>query len=70
MAPKDPINSERGKTFAPGEQADGSINVMTEDEAAIALGQREADEDAFDGMLEGDDVDDLSDLDDEDEFAE
>lgn len=63
--PKDPINGERGDTFAPGQQADGSINSMTEDEAAAALGRREADEAAFDGMLEGDDVDDLSDLDDE-----
>lgn len=65
MAPKDPINGERERTFAPGEQADGSINAMTEDEAAAAIGVREADEDAFDGELEGDDPDDLSDLDDE-----
>lgn len=74
MAPKDPINGERGKTFAPGELADGSVVTMTEDEAAVALGRREADEEAFGQMLDGDDfeddVDDLSDLDDEDEFAE
>ncbi len=77
MAPKDPINGERGKTFAPGELADGSVVTMTEDEAAVALGQREADEAAFDSMLDRhdeddfeDDLDDLSDLDDEDEFAE
>lgn len=73
MAPRDPLNGERERTFAPGEQADGSIVSMTEDEAAVALGQREADEQAFGQMLDGDDFedeDDISDLDDEDEFAE
>lgn len=73
MAPKDPINGERGKTFAPGEDADGTVTTMTEDEAAVALGQRQADEAAFGQVLDGDDfedVDDIDDLDDEDEFAE
>lgn len=70
MAPKDPISGERGKTYAPGEQEDGSIVSMTDDEAAAALGEREADEKAFGLMLDGDDFedeDDISDLEDTDD---
>ena len=50
-----------------GQMSDGSILAMTPDEAAAALGQREADEEAFGAMLDGEDIDDISDLDDDDE---
>lgn len=68
MPPKDPISSSReNDNWAPGQLADGSILAMTPDEAAAALGQREADEEAFGAMLDGEDIDDISDLDDDDE---
>ena len=40
---------------------------MTPDEAAAALGEREAYEQAFDAMLDDDDIDDISDLEDDDD---
>lgn len=61
--PKDPIRGERDEDrWGIGERSDGSINVMTEDEALRALGQREADEEAFDAEMDGVDQDDFSDL--------
>lgn len=66
MPPKDQISGSReNDNWAPGQLADGSIPVMTPDEAAAALGEREAYEQAFDAMLDDDDIDDISDLDDE-----
>lgn len=58
------ISTPRGKDeWAPGQRADGSIIVMTPDEALKAIGERNAYEDAFGDML--DNADDISDLDDD-----
>lgn len=48
-----------------GQMSDGSINSMTLEEASIAKAERDAFETAFQRMLDGDDPDDLSDLDNE-----
>lgn len=55
--------------IAPGSNADGAVVSMTLDEAAVSIGRRDADEEAFAELL-GDetaieDLDDVSDLDDE-----
>lgn len=49
--------------IAPGSDEGGKVVMLTPDEAAKLLGQRDADEEAFDELL---DPDDLSDLEDDD----
>lgn len=58
----DPKDVDGKSKWAPGEMADGSIDVMSEKEAAASKVDRDADEEAFDRLIE--DEDDLSDLDD------
>ena len=48
-----------------GQQADGSIDVMTEEEARAAIARRDAEDEAWSGMMDGEDLDDISDLNDE-----
>lgn len=68
MDPRDPIEGARGDDrWGIGERSDGSVDVMTEDEALRALGQREADEEAFDAEQDGVDQDEFSDLEGEDD---
>ena len=50
--------------FAPG-AVDGKVAMLTPDEAAQLLGEREADEEAFDEMLDPEDAG-FPDLDDDD----
>lgn len=65
----DPKDVDGKSQWAPGELADGSISVMTPEEARAAIIQRDADEASIDRLLDGDgeeeDLDDISDLDDE-----
>lgn len=60
--------------LAPGAGADGMPKMLTLDEAAQAIGERDADEEAFAKLLPGydadldeEDLDDVSDLDDDEE---
>jgi len=48
-----------------GQQADGSINVMTEEQAREAMVRRDAEDEAWSSMMDGEDLDDISDLNDE-----
>lgn len=67
--PKDPIASSReSDNYGIGQMDDGRIDVMTPDEAAAAVGERDAYDEAFDDEDEfEEDLDDVSDLDDEGE---
>jgi hypothetical protein len=56
--PKDRFGNYRD--WAIGEMADGSINIMTVEEARVAIAERDAFERAFDALWDGSDVDDLS----------
>lgn len=59
----DEIEDTEGKSkWAPGEMADGTIPVLTPDEAAKLIGERNADEEAFNALL-GEDEPDLSTVD-------
>jgi hypothetical protein len=60
MAPKNPLREN--DHWGVGERADGSINVMTEDEARIARMKRDAEDEVFGASIEGEDPDDISDL--------
>lgn len=62
----DPKDTEGKSKWAPGQNADGSISIHTPEEAAKLVGERDADEEAFEDMLSGLDAesDDFSDLDD------
>lgn len=65
--PRDPIDGPReDDRWGVGETADGEVDVMTVDEALKRLGQRQADEEAFDaeqdGETPGEIDDDFSDL--------
>lgn len=46
--------------FAPGQNADGTIDVMTEEAARVGLLQRNADEKAFNELLAGKNIPDES----------
>lgn len=60
--PKSAINSGRGDdNWAPGQKADGAINIMTPEEALKSIGERDADEAALSEAFG--DEDDISDLD-------
>lgn len=48
--------------WAPGQMTDGSISILTPDEAAAAIGERDADEEAFNALL-GDDGEESLELD-------
>jgi hypothetical protein len=58
MAPKDPINTEREQdNWGIGQQADGSIKMMTIEEARLAAITRDAEEKAYgDLVMPGEDV--------------
>jgi hypothetical protein len=61
LSPKD-RKPEDADDFGPGMRTDGSVNVMTVEQAAIARAERDAGDAVFDEVLDGED--DLSDLDD------
>jgi hypothetical protein len=52
------MNSDKAK-WAPGEMADGSISIMTPEEASRSIADRDAEEEAFESVLGGDSDDDL-----------
>lgn len=53
-----------GDDWAVGEMTDGTVDSMTEDEARLAAAERDAYDAAFDELLDDDEEDDFSDLDD------
>lgn len=54
---KDPINTEReDDKWGVGQQADGSINVMTVEEARANKIQRDAEERAFGALVDPEDL--------------
>lgn len=62
------IDTERAEdNWGPGERADGTFNMIPDDKFAESVAERDADESAFNAMLDGIDPvdDDLSDLEDE-----
>jgi hypothetical protein len=47
----DPQDTEGKSKWAPGQMADGSISIFTPDEAAKLMGERDADEEAFNDVM-------------------
>jgi len=47
----DPEDTEGKSKWAPGQMADGSISIFTQDEAAKLVGERNADEEAFNDLM-------------------
>lgn len=70
MTPEKDIDGK--SKFAPGQNADGTISMMTVEQARESRIQRDADETAFEGLLdENDYLDDVEALeDDDDEFSD
>jgi hypothetical protein len=65
------IDQPRGNDdWGVGQMADGTIDVIPDDKFAESVAERDADESAFNAMLEGVDLDDddLSDLEDDYDF--
>lgn len=65
------IDQPRGKDdWGVGQMADGTIDVIPDDKFSESVAERDADESAFNAMLEGVDLDDddLSDLEDDYDF--
>jgi hypothetical protein len=56
------LSPKERKNVEDADGADGSVNVMTPEQATIARVERDAEDAAFDEVLDGED--DLSDLDD------
>lgn len=63
---KDVEGDRPADDFAPG-AVDGKIVMLTPDEAAKLIGDRDAEEEAFNAQLFGDDVEDLDDVSDLDD---
>ena len=62
---KKPQDVRKDDNWGVGQMADGSINIMTEDEAIKARAARDAEDEAFSVEMTDEDLDDISDLDDD-----
>ncbi len=54
--PSDPVD------FGPGMKEDGTVNVMTPEEASVARAARDEEDSTFADLLEPDDLSDLDEL--------
>jgi hypothetical protein len=63
---KKPLSTPRGDdNWGPGQRADGSINVMTPEQARLAVAERDAYDQEFETALQPEEeLEDISDLDD------
>ena len=62
-----PLSTPRGKdSWGPGQRADGTINVMTKEQARLAIAERDAYDQEFETALQPEEeLADISDLNDD-----